>query len=169
VPHLATGDILRGHVAEATPLGLEAKSYIEEGLLVPDRLVLQLVAEGITPEGREPLPGWVLDGFPRTLGQAEAAYSWARPNGRTFHSVISLDVPEDELVRRLIERGRRSGRTDDNEATIRERLRVFNEATAPLLDFYRGRDILVEVDGARPIDDVTVDIRRALDKLDLSS
>jgi adenylate kinase len=156
-------------VAEATRIGVEAKAYMDEGTLVPDRLVLLLVTAEIAGEADEARPGWVLDGFPRTLGQAEAAYAWARPNGRTFHAVISIDVPEEELVRRLIERGKASGRSDDNEATILERLRVFDECTEPLLDFYRGRDILIEVDGAQSVEQVTADIRSSLDRLDLGN
>jgi adenylate kinase len=151
VPHLATGDLLRRHVAEATPLGAEAKSFMDRGELVPDRLVVDVV----------------LDGFPRTLTQARQSYDWGRARGRTFHAVISLRVPEDELVRRLLERGRKSGRTDDNEETIRNRLTVYAEHTEPLLDFYRGRDILIEVDGTGPVPEVTARIRDALGPLDL--
>lgn len=163
VPHLATGDALRQHVAEGTALGREAKAFMEAGLLVPDSLVLDLVLHLLTEP--EPLEGFILDGFPRTLGQAKAAYEWGKANGRTFHAVISLDVPEDELVRRLLERGRAAGRLDDNEETIAERLRVYDEATEPLLDFYRDRGILVEVDGTGPVDEVTERVRQEVDKL----
>ena len=160
VPHLATGDLLRQNVAEATPLGQEAKGFMDRGELVPDRLVVDMILHRIA--GEEPLAGFVLDGFPRTLAQARQSYEWGRAKGRTFHAVISLRVPEDELVRRLLERGRSSGRSDDNEETIRNRLRVYSEHTEPLLDFYRGRDILVEVDGTGPVPDVTARIVDAL-------
>ena len=163
VPHLATGDLLRRHVAEGTPLGLEAKQFMDRGELVPDRLVVDLVARHLS--GPEPLPGFVLDGFPRTLPQAKTAYDWGRAHDRTFHAVISLDVPEDELVRRLLERGRRSGRTDDTDDTIRHRLAVYAENTQPLLDFYRDRGVLLEIDGTGEIDDVTRRVRDALDPL----
>ncbi len=165
VPHLATGDLLRRHVAEATRLGTEARGYMDRGELVPDRLVVDVIVERLA--GPEPLAGFVLDGFPRTLTQARQSYHWGRARGRTFHAVISLQVPEDELVRRLLERGRRSGRTDDTEETIRHRLGVYAEHTAPLLDFYRGRDILVEVDGTGPVPAVTERIRDTLGPLDL--
>lgn len=165
VPHLATGDLLRRHVAEATPLGSEAKGFMDRGELLPDRLVVDVIADRIA--GPRPLAGFVLDGFPRTLTQARQSYEWGRLRGRTFHAVISLQVPEDELVRRLVERGRSSGRTDDTEETIRHRLAVYAEHTAPLLDFYRGRDILVEVDGTGPVPEVTARIRDALSPLDL--
>jgi adenylate kinase len=163
VPHLATGDLLRRHVAEGTPLGLEAKQFMDRGELVPDRLVVDLVARHLS--GPEPLPGFVLDGFPRTLPQAKTAYDWGRAHDRTFHAVISLDVPEDELVRRLLERGRHSGRTDDTDDTIRHRLAVYAENTRPLLDFYRDRGVLLEIDGTGEIDDVTRRVRDALDPL----
>ena len=163
VPHLATGDLLRRHVAEGTPLGLEAKQFMDRGELVPDRLVVDLVARHLS--GPEPLPGFVLDGFPRTLPQAKTAYDWGRAHDRTFHAVISLDVPEDELVRRLLDRGRRSGRTDDTDDTIRHRLAVYAQNTKPLLDFYRDRGVLLEIDGTGEIDDVTRRVRDALDPL----
>ena len=163
VPHLATGDLLRQHVEEGTPLGLEAKRFMDRGELVPDRLVVDLVARHLS--GPEPLPGFVLDGFPRTLPQAKTAYDWGRAHDRTFHAVISLDVPEDELVRRLLERGRRSGRTDDTDDTIRHRLAVYAANTQPLLDFYRERGVLLEVDGTGDVDEVTRRLRKVLDPL----
>jgi len=163
VPHLATGDMLRRHVAEHTPVGLEAKRFMDGGELVPDRLVVDLVARHLA--GPEPLPGFVLDGFPRTLPQAKTAYDWGRAHDRTFDAVVSLDVPEDELVRRLLQRGRRAGRTDDTEDTIRRRLTVYKKNTQPLLDFYRDRGVLLEIDGTGTVEEVTTRIRDALDPL----
>jgi hypothetical protein len=109
--------------------------------------------------------GFVLDGFPRSLNQAWNSYRYGQARNTTFHAVISMVVPEDELVRRLLDRGRQSGRSDDNEDTIRNRLRVYDENTRPLLDFYRGRGILVEVDGTGAVEDVTARIRAALDHI----
>lgn len=163
VPHLATGDALRSHVERQTPIGREAAGYMAKGLLVPDRLVLDMVSRMLADP--EPLEGFILDGFPRTLNQARTAYEWGKANGRTFHAVISLDVPEDELVRRLLERGAATGRMDDNADTIRRRLRVYDEETEPLLDFYRERGILVEVDGTGAVEDVTNRICQEVDKL----
>jgi adenylate kinase len=163
VPHLATGDALRGQVAEGTPLGTEAQAYLEKGELVPDRLVLDMVLKLLSQP--QPLEGFILDGFPRTLRQAQTAFNWGQANGRTFHSVISLDVPEEELVRRLVERGQAEGRLDDNEDTIRHRLQVYKDSTEPLLDFYRSRGILVEVDGTGPPEEVTDRIKTEVDKL----
>jgi len=161
VPHLATGDLLRQHVAEGTALGGEAKGYMDRGELVPDKIVTSLVLNRLT--GGKPLRGFILDGFPRSFQQAEDSYEWGQGRGLTFHKVISLAVDEDELVRRLLARGRRSGRSDDHEETIRHRLRVYDETTRPLLDFYRQRSILAEVDGTGPVDEVTDRIRAALD------
>jgi adenylate kinase len=163
VPHLATGDLLRDDVARGTDIGRDAQEHMDRGELVPDRLVLALVAVHLA--GPEPLEGFVLDGFPRTLPQAKTAHRWAQEHDRTFHAVISLGVPEHELVRRLLERGRASGRTDDNEDTIRNRLRVHATNTAPLLEFYGDRGVLVEVDGTGEVDDVTERVRAALDPL----
>ena len=161
VPHLATGDLLRQHVAEGTALGAEAKGYMDRGELVPDKIVTSLVLNRVT--GGKPLRGFILDGFPRSLRQAEDSYEWGQGRNLTFRKVISLAVDEDELVRRLLARGRRSGRSDDNEETIRNRLRVYDETTRPLLDFYRQRGILAEIDGTGPVEEVTDRIRAALD------
>lgn len=163
VPHLATGDLLRQHVAGATRLGVEAKGFMDRGELVPDRLVISLIRVRLTAD--EPLGGFVLDGFPRSLDQARQSYEWGRARGSTFQAVISLAVGEDELVRRLLDRGRLSGRSDDNEITIRNRLSVYDASTRPLLDFYRGRGILVEVDGTGSVDEVTARIQAALDPI----
>jgi adenylate kinase len=161
VPHLATGDLLRQHVAQGTDLGVEAKGYMDRGELVPDRLVIDLILARLTEE--RPLRGFLLDGFPRSLKQARQSYEWGEARGLTFHGVIYLDVDEDELVRRLLERGKQSGRSDDNEETIRNRLGVYNETTRPLLDFYRRRGILLEVDGTGTVDEVTARIQAAVD------
>lgn len=165
VPHLATGDILRRHVAAATPAGVEAKAFMERGDLVPDSLVTKLILAELTQPS--PLKGFILDGFPRSLTQARQAYAYGTVKKRTFHAVISLAVPEVELVERLLARGRGSGRSDDNEATIRTRLSVYDQATRPLLAYYRARDILVEVDGTGSVEDVTARIQSALDAVDL--
>ena len=167
VPHLATGDLLRAEVEAGTPTGREAQGFIERGELVPEQLVFPLVMERIAG-GPEPLLGFVLDGFPRTLAQARQAFEWGVANNRTFHAVIHLDVPADELVRRVLERGDAGSRPDDTEETVRRRLQVYAESTAPLLDFYRRRSILLEIDGTGPVDGVTSRMRRWLDILDLT-
>lgn len=167
VPYISTGDMLRHHVAEGTTLGEAARSSMERGELVPDDLVVAMVRDRITSP--EPLAGFVLDGFPRTLNQAEAAYEWGRDRGKTFHAVISLDVPEDELLRRVRERQQASGRADDDVETFKNRLLVYAQETEPLIGFYRHRGILLEIDGTGEVDEVTRRIDRALARLDLSS
>ena len=163
VPHLATGDMLRRHVAEGTDIGKRAQAYMEKGELVPDEIVNLLVGQAVA--GNEPLEGFVLDGFPRTLEQAKAAYDYGQANNRTFNAVVSLVVPEAELVRRMLARGQKDGRTDDTEDTVRRRQVVYEESTKPLLDFYGERGILVEVDGVGTVDEVAARIRAAIDAL----
>lgn len=161
VPHLATGDLLRDHVARGTDLGHAAEEHMDAGGLVPDELVIDMVMRRIGGDG-EPLEDFLLDGFPRTLAQARFAYDWARRNDRTFHAVIMLEVPEDELVRRLVQRGEEQGRTDDTEDVIRHRLTVYEQNTAPLVAFYEARGILVRVDGTGTVDEVTERIESRL-------
>jgi len=163
VPHMATGDMLRRHVAEGTDIGTRARAYMEKGELVPDEIVNQLVGEAIAE--LDPAGGFVLDGFPRTLEQAQLAYDWGQANNRTFNAVVSLVVPEAELVRRMLERGARDGRTDDTEETVHRRQMVYDESTKPLLDFYRERGILVEVDGVGTVEEVADRIRAAIDSV----
>lgn len=163
VPHLATGDLLRQNVADGTQLGKAAKEYMDAGGLVPDDLVISMILDRIG--GTDPLKDFLLDGFPRTITQAKAAYEWGVSMDRTFHAVIMLEVPEDELVRRLVERGRESGRSDDTEDIIRNRLQVYEENTAPLVDFYEGRGILLRIDGLGSVDDVSQRIEEGLSHL----
>ncbi|HEU5085084.1 MAG TPA: adenylate kinase [Acidimicrobiales bacterium] len=161
VPHLATGDLLRDHVARGTDLGRAAKEHMDAGRLVPDQLVIDMVLRRIGNDGK-PLQDFLLDGFPRTLTQARFAYEWGKQNHRTFHAVIMLEVPEDELVRRLVQRGRDSGRSDDTEDVIRNRLHVYEENTAPLVGFYEARGILLRVDGTGTVEEVTERIEAGL-------
>jgi adenylate kinase len=162
VPHLATGDLLRDHVARGTDLGEQAREHMEAGRLVPDQLVIEMVLQRISGDGGPPMTSFLLDGFPRTLAQARAAYEWGARHERTFHAVILLEVPPGELVRRLVQRGQEQGRTDDTEDVIRARLAVYEENTAPLIDFYDQRGILLRVDGTGSVDEVTERIERGL-------
>lgn len=154
VPHLATGDLLRDHVARGTDLGREAQGHMDAGRLVPDELVIDMVLDRLAGDD-EPMQSFLLDGFPRTLAQAHAAYELATAVDRTFHAVIMLEVPEDELVRRLLQRGREQGRSDDTDDIIRQRLAVYRENTEPLVEFYEERGILIRVDGTGSVEDVT--------------
>ncbi len=166
VPHLATGDLLRDHVARGTDLGQEAREHMDAGRLVPDDLVIAMVLDAIGGTGAgEPLQDFLLDGFPRTLVQARAAFEWGKAAGRTFDAVIMLEVEEEELVRRLVQRGIDKGRSDDTEDVIRQRLHVYEENTAPLIDFYDDRGILVRIDGEGDVDEVTERIEDGLGSL----
>jgi len=167
VPHVSTGDLLRDHVARSTPLGTRVRPYLERGDLIPDDLVLRLVQERLTKP--VVLEGFVLDGFPRTLDQALAAYAWATEHNLTFSAVVHLTVPEAELVRRLLDRGRATGRSDDTADTIRHRLAQYRTTTDPLLDFYRDREILMDVDGNGPIPEVARRVRDALEARGLAA
>lgn len=158
IAHLASGDLLRAEVAADSALGREARAFMDRGDLVPDDLVTAMVLRAVlaAPEG------WVLDGFPRTRPQAEAAYDWGRERAQTFNAVVYLDVPEPELVERLLVRATIEGRIDDDAATIRKRLAVFRSETAPLASYYRERGVLVEVNATGSVDAVTERVLGAL-------
>lgn len=152
--HLATGDLLRAEIAAGTPLGQQVRGYVAAGDLVPDEVVEQLVHDRIVAASRA--GGYVLDGFPRTVHQAVAAYEMAREADATVEAVVHLAVPEPELLRRLLARA--DDRVDDAAATIRHRLEVYHERTEPLLDYYAERGVLTTVDGAADPDAVFADV-----------
>jgi adenylate kinase len=156
VPHISTGDILRAAVAEQTPLGIEAQGYMNRGELVPDALILDLIKERLAqPDTKS---GWLLDGFPRNVTQAvflEKLLSELKENPDT---VINLEVPDEVLVERLLQRNRK----DDNEATIRRRLEVYHQDTVPVISFYNERDALKAIDGSLSLEEVTHNLQAAL-------
>jgi adenylate kinase len=185
--HLATGDMLREAVAAGSPLGREAKGYMDQGALVPDDVIIRMMAErlGAADAGR----GFILDGFPRTIAQAEALARLLKDLGQTLDTVVYFDVSEPELLRRLTGRRvcracghsyhvtsnppKRAGvcdacggelyqRDDDGEATVRNRLEVYRRQTAPLLDYYRQRNLLVTVSGEGPVVTIRDAIRAAV-------
>jgi adenylate kinase len=149
IPHISTGDILRTAVTDQTELGQKAQSYMDRGELVPDELMLGLVRDRLKQlkEGA----GWILDGFPRTVLQAEFLDTLLVDIGQPLTSVVNLDVPDEVLVTRLLARGR----SDDNEAVIRNRLQVYRDQTSPLIQYYQSRNQLLAVDGDQPIETVT--------------
>lgn len=152
VAHVSSGDLLREHITEGTDLGRKASAYVEQGELVPDDLVMQIVGTAVADAARD--GGYVLDGFPRTISQAERAFELAGPAGLTANAVVYLDV-SDEVARDRLD-GRAEGRVDDADRdVIDRRLGVFHSQTEPLLDFYRGRGILIELDAAGPPDEIT--------------
>ncbi len=152
---LSTGDLLREHVARGTPIGLQAKPIMDRGDLVPDDLILALIREELAERV-------VLDGFPRTLAQAEALDRLFRETGTELLGVVLVEVPEEELLKRLLKRAELEGRSDDNEATIRRRLAVYREKTLPLVDYYGARGVLVRIHGLGTPDEVHARIREAL-------
>jgi adenylate kinase len=161
VEHVASGDIFRQHVTDGTELGRKVQAYLDRGDLVPDDLVLAIVGPRVAEAARN--GGYVLDGFPRNLSQAEQAYRLAKDADVTADAVVHLEVDDDELLRRMRGRAHEEGRSDDDEATTRHRLDVYNDKTKPLLDYYRDRGLLVTVNGVQPVDDVTADILNALE------
>lgn len=159
VPAISTGDMLREAVRLETPLGRRAKSIMEAGDLVPDDVVIGLIRERIAiPDARG---GFLLDGFPRTIEQAVALDRLLEGNGETLDAVINLLVPEGVLVERMVGRAALEGRADDRPETVRERLRVYREKTAPLVDHYGVRGLLIDVDGSGSIEEVSGRIDRA--------
>jgi adenylate kinase len=153
ITHISSGDLLRQHVRDQTQIGLTLKEYVDAGDLVPDSVVMDMLYKPVitaTEQG-----GYVLDGFPRTVEQAEAAYDVAHALGAEVKASIHLAVPNEELVRRLLARSRGS---EDSQAVIEHRLEVYAAKTVPLLDYYRRREWLVTVDGARSVDEVHEEI-----------
>jgi adenylate kinase len=160
VPAISTGDMLREAVRRGTPLGRRAQAIMEAGELVPDEVVIGLVRERTgLPDARN---GFLLDGFPRTIEQAEALDRILEGNGAAVDGVINLLVPEGTLVERLLGRAALEGRSDDRRETVAERLRVYREKTAPLVERYRGLGLLLDVDGSGSVEEVAGRIDRAL-------
>jgi adenylate kinase len=163
IQHIAVGDLLRDHIRRGTELGQLAAGYVERGELVPDDAVMAAVMP--TAIDAAAAGGFVLDGFPRSMPQALAAADLARRLGITLHAAVYLQVPEGELVSRLLSRAQLEERRDDMPEVIRRRLRIFSEQTAPLVDYYRDRGILLTVEGNQSPDDVTATILRGLKEL----
>ena len=155
VPHISTGDLLRAAVSEGTDLGVQAKAFMDRGELVPDELVVGMIRERLE---KDSAAGFLLDGFPRNVAQAETLEKLLTEQNLPLEHVICLVVPRQELIDRLLGRGR----TDDNEETIRSRLVVYEEETAPLCDFYRERGILREVNGVGSVETIRDNILEQL-------
>jgi adenylate kinase len=156
IPHISTGDILRGAVARQTPLGLKAQSYMDQGNLVPDQLVIALIRERLSqPDAQK---GWILDGFPRNAAQARFLDELLAEIDQTYDCAVNLEVPDDVLVARLLGRGR----GDDTEVIIRHRLQVYHDQTAPLIDFYQSKQNLVLIDGNVSPEEVTDNLKKFL-------
>ena len=162
IPAISTGDIFRANVSEGTPLGVEVKRFMDAGEYVPDEITNLMVRNRIYEPDAE--VGFLLDGYPRTLAQVEELDRMIAFTGHRLDAAVALTVDEDEIVQRLLQRAQLEGRADDTEDVIRRRHEVYAEQTAPLIEVYRDRGILVEVDGLGEADEVT---RRILDALDV--
>ncbi|MBW2499570.1 MAG: adenylate kinase [Deltaproteobacteria bacterium] len=160
IPHVSTGDMLRAAVKAGTPVGLKAKAVMEAGELVSDEIVIGIAGERLSEDDAS--KGFLLDGFPRTIAQAEALEGLLAKLGVELDCCLALTVENESVVQRLLKRAEIEGRADDNEETIRERMRVYDQETAPLLDFYRSRGRLVEVSGMGTIEEVGQRVREAL-------
>ncbi len=152
VVHLSTGEILRAAMKEESPLGVEARQYVEAGKLVPDRLIVNMIGDRLNRPDCE--NGWLLDGFPRTVDQARALDELLAEQSRRIDVVLALVAPVEELKQRLLKRAELEGRSDDNPTTIAQRLTVYEEQTAPVLDYYRRQSLLREIDGLGTPDEV---------------
>lgn len=158
IPHLSTGDIFRAAIKNETPLGVKVKSILDSGELVPDQTVVDLVADELRKEKYQ--DGYILDGFPRTVVQAKAFDTFLDKNDDNLDSFISLSVPEDELIKRILSRG--EGRTDDTEEKIRTRLDVYRKETEPVIKHYKNQNKVQEIDGTGTIDEIFERIKAAL-------
>jgi adenylate kinase len=163
VPAVSTGDIFRANVSEGTPLGLEAKRYMDAGDYVPDEVTNGMVRDRLSQD--DAVEGFLLDGYPRTLAQVEELDSMLADAGRSLDAVVVLTVNDEELIQRLLHRADTEGRTDDTEEVVRHRQDVYNQQTAPLLRVYAARGLLVEVDGMGDVDEVSERISAALEKV----
>ena len=162
--HISTGDVLRAEIKKGTELGKIAKGYIDNGQLIPDELMVDILAHVYDSFGKEH-KGVIFDGFPRTIPQADALKAMLAKRGHKIAAMIELFVPEEELMKRLVLRGQQSGRSDDNEETIKKRLNVYHTQTSPLIDWYKKEDIHHHVEGLGTIDDIFGRIATVIEEL----
>ena len=163
INHISTGDVLRAEIKNGTELGKTAKGYIDQGQLIPDELMIDIL--GSVFDSFKDSKGVIFDGFPRTIAQAEALKKMLAERGQDVSVMVDLEVPEDELMVRLIKRGKDSGRADDNEETIKKRLHVYHSQTAPLIDWYKNEKKYQHINGLGTMDGIFADICEAVDKL----
>jgi adenylate kinase len=167
IPHVGTGDMLREAIASGQDLGRRVQPVVDAGQLVPDHLMVELIHERLSREdARE---GFVLDGFPRTLAQAEALDGVLRELGRELDIVLELQVPEAVSIQRLLERARLEGRADDTPEGIRTRLSLYRDNTQPLVEYYRARSILVGIHGDREVQQVFSEIQQAIEQAEAAA
>ena len=163
INHISTGDVLRAEIKNGTELGKTAKGYIDQGQLIPDELMIDILASVF--DSFKDSKGVIFDGFPRTIAQAEALKKMLAERGQDVSVMLDLDVPEDELMVRLIKRGKDSGRADDNEETIKKRLHVYHSQTAPLIDWYKNEKKYQHINGLGTMEGIFADICEEVDGL----
>ena len=163
VSHISTGDVLRAEIMKGSELGKVAKGYIDQGQLLPDALIIDILASVL--DSLKDSRGVIFDGFPRTIPQAEALKKMLSERGQDVSVMLDLDVPEDELIDRLIKRGQESGRADDNFETIKKRLAVYSEQTSPLKDFYKAEGKYQHINGVGSMDAIFDEIASVISKL----
>ena len=163
INHISTGDVLRAEIKNGTELGKTAKGYIDQGQLIPDELMIDILASVF--DSFKDSKGVIFDGFPRTIAQAEALKKMLAERGQDVSVMVDLEVPEDELMVRLIKRGKDSGRADDNEETIKKRLHVYHSQTAPLIDWYKNEKKYQHINGLGTMEGIFAEICEAIDKL----
>ena len=163
INHISTGDVLRAEIKNGTELGKTAKGYIDQGQLIPDELMIDILASVF--DSFKDSKGVIFDGFPRTIAQAEALKKMLAERGQDVSVMVALDVPEEELMVRLIKRGKDSGRADDNEETIKKRLHVYHSQTAPLIDWYKNEKKYQHINGLGTMEGIFAEICEAVDKL----
>ena len=166
--HLSTGDMFRYEIGNETPLGLEAKSYIDKGALVPDSVTIRMLKKRVeaNPESK----GFIFDGYPRTIDQSKALDELLEEMGHSVSKLIMLEVPDEEIVKRLLDRGKTSGRTDDtDESIIRNRIEVYKEKTSPVYNYYDEQYKALKVDGLGDIETIFARLSAEMDVLVLAS
>lgn len=159
--HISTGEVLRDHIKRQTELGKIADSYISQGQLIPDELMISILDEVLEKEAKGKA-GVIFDGFPRTIPQAEALKELLRKRGTDLHAVVGLEVPEEELIDRMLNRGKETGRADDNLDTIKKRLEVYHNQTSPLRDYYCKENKYMKINGSGVVDDIFNEIAEGI-------
>lgn len=160
--HISTGEVLRDHIKRGTDLGKVAQEYISQGQLIPDDLMISILDDVLEKEAKGKA-GVIFDGFPRTIPQAEALKDFLKKRGTDLHAVVGLEVPEDELVERMLNRGKETGRADDNLETIKKRLDVYHNQTSPLRDYYHKEGKYIKINGSGIVDEIFTAIAKELE------
>lgn len=163
--HISTGELLRKHIAEGTELGVVADRYISQGRLIPDDLMIDVLAHHLDQNKKDVENGVIFDGFPRTIPQAKALKEMLAKRGTKIHAVVGLEVPEEKLIDRMLLRGKKEGRADDNLETIKQRLDVYHNQTMPLRQYYMDEGKYCKIQGDALVDDIFKEITETLDKL----